>query len=112
MSCLESIDLGRPNLTYRHGFLCASLPIYFGLDQGARYWYLRLSSTDGFPILEAGGKGTVPSVGERIEVLDKELLLLGLLCLSLELGEWALLLAGFPVSSRTVSEFQAGCARE
>lgn len=67
---------------------------------------------DGFPILEAGNKGTVPSVGERIEVLDKELLLLGLLCLSLELGEWALLLVGFLLSSRTVSEFQAGCARE
>lgn len=67
---------------------------------------------DGFPILEAGSKGTVPSVGERIEVLDKELLLLGLLCLSLELGEWALLLVGFLLSSRTVSEFQAGCARE
>ena len=62
--------------------------------------------------MEAGNKGTVPSVGERIEALDKELLLLGLLCLSLELGEWALLLVGFLLSSRTVSEFQAGCARE
>lgn len=55
---------------------------------------------DGFPILEAGSKGTVPSVGERIEGLDKELLLLGLLCLSLELGEWTLLLVGFSLSKQ------------
>lgn len=61
-SCLESIDLAGPNLTCRHGFLCVFLPVYFGLDQGARYWYLRLSFTDGFPISEASSKGTAPFV--------------------------------------------------
>lgn len=52
-SCLESIDLADPSLTCGHGFLCASSPVYFGFTQGARYWYLRLSPTDGFPISEA-----------------------------------------------------------
>lgn len=61
-SCLESIDLAGPNLICRHGFLCASLPVYFGFDQGARYWYLRLSSTAGFPISEVSSKGAASSV--------------------------------------------------
>lgn len=52
-SCLESIDLAGPSLTCGHGFLCASFPVYFGFNQGARYWYLRLSPTDEFPIWEA-----------------------------------------------------------
>lgn len=61
-SCLESIDLAEPNLICRHGFLCASLPIYIGFDQGARYWYLRLSSTAGFPISEVSSEGVASSV--------------------------------------------------
>lgn len=40
------------------------------------------------------------------------MLLLGLLCLSVELGKWAVLLVRFLLSSSVVSEFQAGCARE
>ena len=79
-SCLESIDLAVPNLTCGHGFLCVSLLVYFGLSQGARYWYLRLCSTDGFPISEASSGGTAPFLCLENQVLDKEKLVLGLFC--------------------------------
>lgn len=59
---LVRIDLAGPNLICCHGFLCASLPVYFGFNQGARYWYLRLSSTAGFPISEVSSKGAASSV--------------------------------------------------
>lgn len=79
--CLESIDLAGPNLSCSHGFLCVSLPVYFGLHQGARYWYLRFSSRDGFPIAEVSGEGTAPFRASSIRVLDKAKLVLGLLML-------------------------------
>lgn len=88
-SCLESTDLAGPNLTCGHGFLCVSLPVDFGLNQGARYCYPRLSVSDGFPISEASSEGTAPFCAQRFQVLDKARLVLGLLFLESGAGQFS-----------------------